>query len=136
MNKLLNIIGSNPSASIILRKIFELNFRKQKNIIGKYFTTDKNESMLDLGSGTGEFSTFFPAENYVGIDIDEQNINYAKAHYQKKFQIADARKLPLEDNSFDKILTILSILHITLLVQNAVKFFAKKGNISILKIEL
>lgn len=99
-----------PAISIILRKIAEFNFRKQKNIIKEYFTTDKNESVLDLGCGTGEFSPFFPEESYIGIDIDERNINYAKAHYQRKFLTADAGKLPFDDNSFSKIL-ILGVLH-------------------------
>jgi SAM-dependent methyltransferase len=111
MNKFLNILSFNPSISIFLRKIVELNFRKQKYIIKEHFVVDeKNDRVLDLGCGTGEFALSFPAENYTGVDIDENSINYAKVHYPRKFLVADARKLPFDENSFSSIL-IIGVLH-------------------------
>jgi len=108
--KFLEYIGSNPAISIFLRKIVELNFVAHKNIIEKYFHLEQGEKILDIGCGTGEFSPFFLKEYYVGIDIDDKNITYAKAHYNQEFKVADARDLPFGDNSFDKIL-IVGVLH-------------------------
>lgn len=104
---------SRPSVSIVLRKVLEWNFRKQKHFIQKRFLPlVETGKVLDLGSGTGEFSSLFRTENYVGIDIEPQNVAYAKTHYSKKeFRQGDARKLPFfKDSSFAGIL-VVGVLH-------------------------
>jgi len=113
MKKLLIKFLSNPSISIILRKIVELNFRKQKQVIKKYFSVTESDKILDLGCGTGELSVFFPAQNYTGIDIDPKNIKYATSHYKGKFLVADGKDLPFPDNSFSKILVVGVFHHLS-----------------------
>lgn len=108
--KLLHKILTSPQISIVLRKIVENNFKKQKKIIKKYFATRADDQVLDIGCGTGEFSVFFPAENYIGIDIDLDNIKYANKHYQRKFLVADGKKLPFKNNHFTKVL-VLGVFH-------------------------
>ncbi len=110
MKKFLHFLGSHPAITIILRKIAEVNFKAQKAIIKKYFLASKNESVIDIGCGTGEFSRFFSNEQYIGIDVDEKNIQYAKKHYLKSFIVADAKQLPFGDHVFDKVL-IVGVLH-------------------------
>jgi len=112
--KFLEYLGSNPSISIFLRKIVELNFVAHKNIIKKYFSIEKSEKILDIGCGTGEYSESFLKDQYIGIDIDEKNIKYAQKHYDKNFKVADALKLPFEDNSFDKVLIVGVLHHLTI----------------------
>ena len=106
--KILHPLGSSPSISIFLRKIAELNFIRQKRIIKKYFNNE--DHVLDIGCGTGEFSGFFSKDKYTGIDIDEKGINYAKEHCDKNFKIEDATKMTFVDSSFDNVL-IVGVLH-------------------------
>ena len=104
-------LGKKTSLVIILRKIVEFNFRQEKNIIKHRLVVQRGDRVLDLGCGTGEFSYLFPPESYTGIDIDPSNIAYANRHYkEKQFLIADGRKLPFGQHSFDKIL-VVGILH-------------------------
>ena len=100
-----------PAVSIFLRKILEGNFIQQKKIIRERFLTSAGGKVLDLGSGTGEFSPLFSNEGYSGIDIDPANIAFAKTHYPgKEFRQGDARELPSADDAFDKIL-VVGVLH-------------------------
>jgi len=110
MKKFLHKILTSPQISIILRKILENNFKRQKEIIKKYFEVVPNDKILDIGCGTGEFSVFFPAENYIGVDIDPANIKYASSHYKGKFLVGDGTKLSFGDNSFSKVV-IIGVLH-------------------------
>jgi len=100
INKLLN----NPAILIRLRRVVENNFKKQKEVIKKYFFYNPEDSILDLGCGSGEFSVFFQKENYVGIDIDATNIEFARKQFAKNFIVADAKKLPFDNSTFSKIL--------------------------------
>lgn len=106
MNSLLRKTLARPEISIVIRKILEHNFKNQKAIIKKYFSADQADNILDVGCGTGEFSVFFPEQNYTGIDLDPENIRYAKAHYRGNFLAADATRLPFTDGSFSKVLVV------------------------------
>ncbi|OGE82646.1 MAG: hypothetical protein A2846_03225 [Candidatus Doudnabacteria bacterium RIFCSPHIGHO2_01_FULL_49_9] len=110
MIKFLHHILTSPQVSIVLRKIVENNFKKEKAVIRKYFSAGPGERVLDLGCGTGEFSGLFPAKNYLGIDIDPKNIAYSQKHHQGEFQVADARRLLFANESFDKVL-VVGVLH-------------------------
>ncbi len=101
---------TSPKVSIILRKIVEVNFRKQKEIISKFFSVSVDEKIIDIGCGTGEFSEFFPKESYIGIDLDKKYITYAQEKYKKDFKQADALHLPFVDHFFDRAI-IVGMLH-------------------------
>ena len=113
MSWLLSALASRPEISIFLRKIVEVNFRTQKKMIGKYFESGPNECVLDLGCGTGEFSPSFSKSQYIGIDIDPKNIVYARNHYRGNFLVADGRRLPFPDESFDKVLVVGVFHHLS-----------------------
>jgi len=106
----LRMLSRNPRIFIFLRKVLELNFTGEKKVLSDNFVCEPEDTVLDLGCGTGEFSVFFNPNKYVGIDIEENYIAYAKKHYKGTFVSGDATKLPFEDGFFSKI-TILGVLH-------------------------
>lgn len=109
-NKLIDRLSSNPRIFILLRKILEANFKTLKEVIYESFLKSEDGLILDIGCGTGEFSSCFMPENYIGIDIEEKYIDFAKKNNKGKFLLADALALPFSDELFSKII-IVGVLH-------------------------
>lgn len=69
--------------------------------------------VLDVGCGFGNLLEYLPHDiNYVGIDINQNYINYAKKKYnlRGRFICADVTKLRLKEEKFDVIL-VSSLFH-------------------------
>lgn len=70
--------------------------------------------ILDIGCGFGEFAgVFFDKTIEVGIDVDDKDL--LRARQVKKFKkliLADARKLPFPNNSFNTIFSNSVLEHI------------------------
>lgn len=102
---------SKPAVSMVLRKTVELNFHTQKKLITQYFLPmSAGDRVLDIGCGSGEFSSLFPPHQYVGIDVDKENLAYARKRFAGEFLHADATRLPFPDASFSHVL-IMGMLH-------------------------
>ena len=110
LQKIRDSLASNPRLFSFLRKVIELGFIKEKTIITQSLKTGKDQKILDIGCGTGEFSGLFNKENYTGIDINKEYINFAKTKNKKNFLVMDATDLKFADNTFDAIL-IMAVLH-------------------------
>lgn len=110
INSFIQALSKNPTIFIFLRKILENNFKGEKEVLARYFVCGPEERVLDIGCGTGEFSVFFNPRLYIGIDIEQKYIAYAKNHYQGTFLVGDAANLPFADVSFQKI-AIVGVLH-------------------------
>jgi len=107
---LINVL-SKPAVSDFLRNSIEFHFLKQKEIIrAELFPLSPEDKVIDVGCGTGIFSHCFPSAQYVGVDIDEINVAYARARHQRIFVHADATQLPFSDASFSHGL-IIGMLH-------------------------
>ncbi|NHI93680.1 MAG: class I SAM-dependent methyltransferase [Candidatus Lokiarchaeota archaeon] len=83
--------------------------KETREFIFKKIKLEKNAKILDVGCGTGEISLEI-ARNYdaeiFGIDIDPKMVSACRKIFHKnkllgKFEIADAMKLPFNDNFFD-----------------------------------
>ena len=64
-------------------------------------------SVLEVGCGPGDLASRIlpPQVDYLGIDIDETEIEIArKQHPQLSFQAGSAYELPVESNSFDLVI--------------------------------
>lgn len=72
----------------------------------------QNKKALDFGCGVGTTCTLFNPEKYLGVDINQARINYAKKLYPNyQFQALNHKgQLPFRKNSFDLIL-IIAVLH-------------------------
>jgi len=75
------------------------------------------ENCLDLGCASGymisEIAKNYPGKRFVGVDVYGKAINFAKKTYPNiKFIRADILYLPLEDKSFDLIISYETIEHV------------------------
>ncbi|OGM08237.1 hypothetical protein A2159_01595, partial [Candidatus Woesebacteria bacterium RBG_13_34_9] len=75
---------------------------------------DLKRPILDLGCGYGEFAgVFYDASVEVGVDLSGRDLQIAAQN--KKYSelvLADARRLPFPDSSFNSILSVSVIEHI------------------------
>lgn len=110
ITRILNFSADQPALFSWLRKIIEINFCKQKQVIKEVFDLSSSKKILDIGCGTGEFAGLFNQLDYYGIDIASNYIKYATRKKQGNFKVMDATNLKFPDNSFDYIL-IMAILH-------------------------
>jgi trans-aconitate 2-methyltransferase len=89
------------------------------HLVLKSITLKGTETVLDVGSGNGkisaEISKMVPNGSVIGVDIDPENVKFAKAKYPKDqypnldFQVQDAQNLPF-DKQFDVVVSF-STLH-------------------------
>jgi len=75
-------------------------------------------SLLEVGCGSGYYSEVFAdlvpgAVSYTGIDYSEAMIARARSNYPSvTFEVADATRLPHQDNAFDIVFNGVSLMHI------------------------
>ena len=103
-------ISNHPGLFLFCRGVFEANFRAIRRTIREQLPAEPGRRVLDVACGPGAFSELFPAENYVGVDLNERYIHYARRHYRGTFRVLDARKLDFETDSFDDVL-VYGLLH-------------------------
>lgn len=111
----------------VAKMMNETNISMTKETIKALYLTD-NEKVLELGHGNaGHLSYLLDfAENiqYTGLEISEtmkseaENIN-SKYLSQANFQLYDGNKIPFENKSFDKVMTVNTIYF----WENPVEFF-------------
>ncbi len=107
LQRLVNKVFSNPSIFIWVRRILENNFKGEKRAIRTELNTQGKT--LDIACGTGEFCRFFNKESYLGIDLSEKYIKYARKKYKYRFEVVDATKMDIR-SEFDNIL-VCGVFH-------------------------
>lgn len=82
-------------------------------IFKEYYKLDQNSKILDIGCAKGfmlyDFQRLIPGITIQGVDISEYAIENAKEEIKEYLQVADARQLPFEDNSFDLVISITTL---------------------------
>lgn len=74
----------------------------------------RNKAVLDFGCGVGSSSSIFDSNHYLGVDPDSQRIAYAKRLYPTyQFDVFDGKNLLLKQSSFDYIIMIAVLHHIS-----------------------
>lgn len=78
-----------------------------------YYDLGASDKILDVGCGKGfmvfDFGQLIPEIQVQGIDISPYAIDNAKDEIKSRVFVADARKLPFEDHSFDLVISINTI---------------------------
>ena len=81
---------------------------KKLEIIKKHISVDSDESLLDVGCGSGISTLYFKC-NATGVDPSEHLIELAKSKGGAKFIVGSAENLSFSDNSFDFVISITAI---------------------------
>ena len=78
-----------------------------------YYNLSKTSSLLDVGCAKGfmlhDFSEMIPGINFQGIDVSNYAIQNSMESVKNKLQVADARELPFQDDSFDLVISITTV---------------------------
>ncbi|WP_455757108.1 class I SAM-dependent methyltransferase [Sulfurimonas sp.] len=95
---------------------FSYSPRYWQNVIPtfkEHYNLSKDSKILDVGCAKGfmlyDFKKLIPGITVKGIDISEYAIENAKEEVKSDLQVADARKLPFDDNSFDLVISITTL---------------------------
>ena len=79
----------------------------------EYYNLNSESKILDVGCAKGfmlhDFKRLIPGLEVQGIDVSEYAIENAKEEVKEYLQVADARELPFEDNSFDLVISITTL---------------------------
>lgn len=79
----------------------------------KQYGLTSSSSLLDVGCAKGfmlyDFQQLIPGIKTRGLDISEYAISHCKEEVRPFVEVADARYLPYEDNSFDLVISINTI---------------------------
>ncbi|MCS7232156.1 MAG: class I SAM-dependent methyltransferase [Elusimicrobiota bacterium] len=129
-----NAFGDYKQAEFKFRQ-FEINYRK-------WFPSDKNANLLDIGIGRGEMLKCFEDwgyTNYIGIDISQDCVNFCKSLGLKCKLVNDATDFLLENAESYDLITIIDVLeHIprerVIPFLKAVHKALKEGGIAIIQV--
>ncbi len=98
-----------------------ISYDNYQIICHRYFFASKfilGKDVIEIGCGSGIGLGYMSkkAKKIVGIDIDKKNLKIAKDHYKDRVELinADAHKLPFENNSFDVVICLASIIYLDL----------------------
>lgn len=92
----------------------------------------KNKKTLDIGCGFGSFLQYDPT-NFTGIEINESAIEYCK---KKGFSVLNAstEKIPVADASFERVVALQVIEHLTpdtayAMIREAIRILKPEGEL-------
>ena len=81
--------------------------------IAEFYDLAPDAKVLDIGCAKGfmmyDFKLFMPDLNIQGIDVSQYAYDHAKDEVKDLIQVANAKDLPFEDNSFDLVIAINSL---------------------------
>lgn len=80
-----------------------------------YVQAGVGDRLLDVGCGTGQMARFFPQADYLGVDLSERYVAFARARFGAwgRFVCGKAQKLPPEvAGSFDIVLAVALLHHL------------------------
>ncbi|MBN2370892.1 MAG: class I SAM-dependent methyltransferase [Vicinamibacteria bacterium] len=110
ISRLVTHISEHPALFLFFRGLLENDFVSIRELIRNEMLAGEHLRTLDLGCGPGAFARHFPADSYVGVDINARYIGYARRRFHGDFRVGDARRLEFPDGFFNQVL-IFGLLH-------------------------
>jgi len=103
----------NRNAKEFSKQFQELTDVKRRYEFQRFISLLSGKEILDLGCGSGDHSDYFANQglNVTCIDISDEMIKLCKEKNLNAF-VMDIENIEFQDNSFDGIWTVTSLLHI------------------------
>ncbi len=106
-----------------------------------------NMKVLEVGCGGGLFTNMikkhFPSCEVVGIDLDENHINFARDKAKElnldvEYKVCDIKNMPFEDNSFDLVFshTVVEHLEFNDFISEQKRVLKSGGSIVIMRVNM
>lgn len=108
---LLSRLSATPTIFTIYQNLVSLNYRAIKRRLREFLVPGVTH--LDVGCGTGNLYLFVIRHGgaYVGFDVDEAAIAYARRRYaEADFRVLDAREVPIVLGQYERIFSV-GVLH-------------------------
>lgn len=100
---------------------YNYNPRFWQNVVvdfKSHYRLDNTSSILDVGCGKGfmmhDFKQLLPGLHIEGIDISEYAVDHAMDDVKPFIKVANAKKLPYPDKSFDLVISINTVHNLPL----------------------
>jgi SAM-dependent methyltransferase len=111
IHRLADRLAEHPLTFHWLRKLPEANFRATKRRIAAICHELGTPRVLDVGCGTGEYSTLFDPAGYVGVDVHPGYLALAsRRNPRHRYLAGDARVWPGVGTPFDLVM-VNGVLH-------------------------
>src|SRR5262245_37356026 len=81
-------------------------------LIGSRVKPSPTETLLDVGCGPGHYRSSFNCQ-YSGIDINPDYIRMASSRLDGRFAIMDCTRLEFADETFDHVVSVAILHHLT-----------------------
>lgn len=79
-------------------------FNEVMKLLGLWEKFSKDGLVLDVGCGRGNYGRHLRSSRYLGFDINAQSLKNASNLHDAEYVCADAKHIPVKDNSFDLVL--------------------------------
>jgi SAM-dependent methyltransferase len=105
-------------------------------LIRKQVNPSPSETLLDVGCGTGNYRSSFACD-YSGVDINPDYIQKASSHLNGRFMVMDCTRLEFEDGTFDHVVSLATLHHLTdeqviQMVREAVRVCKSSGRVHLI----
>ncbi|MDD2935122.1 MAG: class I SAM-dependent methyltransferase [Candidatus Pacebacteria bacterium] len=103
----------NKNAKAMANKFKDMTDLQRRKEFGRFIELLKGNKILDLGCGAGEHSLYFKNQglDIVSVDLSESMIDLCKEK-DLDARVMDIENLQFEENTFDGIWSVTSLLHI------------------------
>ena len=102
-----------PKIFFYFQHILSGNYRRIRQVLGDEVHVQENQAVLELACGTGNIADLFDSVNYIGVDIDQGYIWFAKAQSQKEFLVADVCQLCFSERNFSWVIAVGLFHHLS-----------------------
>lgn len=92
----------------------QLGYWEESGVAARLIPSKKNSVVLDLGCGNGVSTANIKGKFVVGLDLSINQLAKAKKNFPTRdFVVADARQLPFMKETFDLIVAVNVLHHVT-----------------------
>lgn len=110
----------------------DLGYWEETGFATRSLPTKKTDYVLDIGCGNGVSTANIKGDLVIGVDLSESELQRAKKRFpNREFVLADARALPFKNNTFDFVVAINMLHHVSdpEVVLNEAYRVLKKGGV-------